>query len=299
MVGINDIKIGRDNMALTVFVPTDCISNCAFCTTKSMYKDMDINEKETLKKIKEVLIDFPDIKELVFTGGEPTLALNFMRKAIDCARSLRPDLFVYINTEYKINMTNFRNFCKEMMIDGVSISHHQNLISLNRKHEYRLLSKMTSVRLNHIMNRNTDKLIESRDIADLYNDCGVYLNVREDYRKLRLETFKDLKLDYYETDVHECDVCHTISYQTGDGVEFTYHKGLATSSIEKDGKLIINDIIVHPDGKLYSDWNDEEFKYSKLQGKKANVQIFDEFRPRVVESRTVEVPSSCGVKGRC
>jgi organic radical activating enzyme len=66
-----DYKIGRDNFALTIFMPVDCKNGCSFCTSK---KDYQVNKPDFTKvfdAISEIgRYDIP-FSDIVITGGEP------------------------------------------------------------------------------------------------------------------------------------------------------------------------------------------------------------------------------------
>ena len=83
--------IGRNNLALTIFVPFDCSNNCYFCTSKAGYRTNPPN----LRKVKEAIIDFftnyrYPITDVVFTGGERlTVVPESLPFGLDLGRYIR------------------------------------------------------------------------------------------------------------------------------------------------------------------------------------------------------------------
>ena len=50
-------KVGRGNLAVTVFVPYDCPNHCPFCTSKDDYKDTtEFSLDNILKSLEQVAL---------------------------------------------------------------------------------------------------------------------------------------------------------------------------------------------------------------------------------------------------
>ena len=65
-----DVWFGRNNLALTVFVPFDCANNCRFCTSKALYSNSDTSVESVEYQMRRVLNEFRyPIRDIVFTGG--------------------------------------------------------------------------------------------------------------------------------------------------------------------------------------------------------------------------------------
>ena len=90
--------IGRSNFALTVFVPSDCPRDCAFCTSKQMYKEHGPFDRESAIVSALTYLEKVNrnnrIRDVVFTGGEPMTDIESLRLMI----GMVPHKNVYINT---------------------------------------------------------------------------------------------------------------------------------------------------------------------------------------------------------
>lgn len=150
-----EYKVGRGNLACTIFVPFDCNNNCPFCTSKIMYKELGDNVSlEKILWLISLLNDNPNIKEYVITGGEPFANLEMLDKIIDCME--KP---IYINTTLPrvsdkgiIDIINYIN--TKDKISGVNISRH---IGFNFKgvasiDEIKCITK--PIRINTVINKN-------------------------------------------------------------------------------------------------------------------------------------------------
>lgn len=78
------LKVGRTNLALTVFVPVDCKNNCPFCTSKKNYTTHKPDGKAMTAAINGLMdtkaFAFPDV---VITGGEPFADPELLKDLID------------------------------------------------------------------------------------------------------------------------------------------------------------------------------------------------------------------------
>lgn len=248
------IKFGRDNIALTVFVNKDCSRDCAFCSTKQYYNDILMTAGEGVERVNLILSKYKDIKELVFTGGEPMKAIPFMKHLIDVAREVRPDIKVYINTELKeLNVDEFYEFLLEKSVDGISISRH-GLGPLREKEVqgYEIFGRVTRVRLNHMF-RGVKSLPFIESLEPQHNFT---INAREDYREITRDDLdkKNLGSLYKQVGVTSCSVCRTYEYLNGNGAVFSYHLGMASGSIERHGYTEVNDVVIKPTGAVMLDW---------------------------------------------
>ena len=254
---------GRNNLALTVFVPYDCPNHCPFCTSKPLYAGA--NAKNVEYQLKRVLGEFRyPIKDVVFTGGEPMADVGHLAKLIDTV----PGRYnVYINTclteDHLYDFVALVNKCDK--IKGVNVSRHGESYGEDRKllhgiagdDAVRLFKK--PVRINCVVcDQNIDAVIER------WQGTNVNLCFRKDYRIPQTQTelhnlYEPFMLDlvargfrYYN---HvQCNVCDTTRFEH-DGFMVTYHKGLQHSSILTGDVLELNDIIINPDGHVAYDWD--------------------------------------------
>ena len=44
---------GREDLSVTVFIPTDCTNNCRFCTSKASYSEKKPDLKKVIYSIKD------------------------------------------------------------------------------------------------------------------------------------------------------------------------------------------------------------------------------------------------------
>lgn len=264
-----NFKIGRDNLALTVFVPFDCKNNCKFCTSKESYKHkrptVD-NVKYQMKRVFEKF-DYP-IKDVVFTGGEPTEDIEGLKAMIDIV----PDRFnVYINTTFpKKNANEFIwlvNDCDK--ISGVNISRHfrsyeedcKHFFDISEDNEIRKFVK--PVRINCVLNDQNAEDIEA--ILERWKCYGATLHFRQDYRFTNSD---DLHNPYNEFSMKlielgceynwhtQCNVCDTTAF-TRCCSDVVFHKGLESSAVWLSPDVLeINDLIIMQDGSFRIDWAD-------------------------------------------
>lgn len=256
---------GRDNLALTVMVPWDCENNCEFCPSKKLYQE----KKGCLEAVKEKMryvfnrLNAP-IRDVVFTGGEPT---ENVKELAELIRLVPDDKNVYINTTLpEKNTIDFAAMVnKEPKIKGINISRHavyqekelfKNVIPDSG---IKLLIKKP-VRINCVL-----KDQEIMKVVERWRGRDVELNFRRDYTKEMTKEelhfpYDDVveKLMYYGYKYHSssrCHVCDTVKFEK-DGMIVAYHKGLQRSSIHTLIALEINDLIIDQTGKLMYDWED-------------------------------------------
>ena len=269
----NEMKLiaGRNNLAVTLFVPWDCGNNCPFCTTKQEYKDQSnfslINQIITLLKIWCV----DDVKDVVITGGEPLANIDGLKELLTAIYSMATlkKKKIYINTSmhdldgrdaesYLQFFTQFKD-----VIKGVNVSEH---ISFNLAKGNGILLDILHlckipVKLNCVL---TGK--------ERYNDLFEFvykwqkqvdtISFRKDYRAVRTDDelraedatllmLKDIWGDYTSGG---CEVCNDDVFKGG---KVHYHRGKESTLIDEKTCLIVNDIIVKQDGSLYLDWGNQ------------------------------------------
>lgn len=264
---MNIIK-GRNNFALTVFVPSDCPYNCSFCTSKGMYKN-PFNRKQALESACEMLkkyADSPVISDVVFTGGEPMMDIEGLQRMID----LVPNKNVYINTLLlEHNLGEFVQLVNNTpQVKGISVSRHGVSRAMDIV-EWKTLNApddsvsaiQKNVRINIVLPYNSKVLdregwrVWAQDILERWEPYGnVSVNFRADYTTVypeSLHLFTDnfmqgLASKYQLLGRTYCDVCDTSVFKWTDNRVFTYHRGLEHSSIQIGDTLIVNDAIMRP-----------------------------------------------------
>ena len=259
-----NITFGRENLALTVFVPFDCTNNCPFCTSKEVYrmhKPSMHNVKYQLKRFFEKY-NYP-IKDVVFTGGEPMADVAGLRELID----LVPSKYnIYINTTFtKRNLQGFVNLVNGCdKIKGVNISRHTEtyeqdcalLCDIATDEQINMFKK--SVRINCV--------VSNQDIAQVIarwkgTKARLYFrknfNIEQDFTELHNPydelTLKLLTIGFKFRSHTQCNVCDTTVFEK-EGQIVAYHKGLKNSSILSGEYLEINDLIIDQTGTFTFDW---------------------------------------------
>lgn len=254
---------GRDDLAVTIFVPWDCQNNCKFCTSKKEYSmctlDME-KTKESIRKLNSLGYD-----KFVFTGGEPFADLNRLKELMEL---IDEDKTVYINTTLPTlnGIDNVDYINDEKRIKGISVSRHsENTVQLKNIFSDAILHLIHKpIRINSLIDENLDY----KDMIDRYSKFeGVTLNLRVDYRyttKFSLRQIEGIGEElFFDTDytlVYSggCNVCHNFEFvRLSDGFRVQYHKGLEQSSFKVEDTIFYNDIIVKPNGSIYYDWDNK------------------------------------------
>ena len=265
--------IGRNNLALTVFVPWDCSNNCPFCTSKESYSRKVPSFQNVAYQLKRIM-DFSSypIRDVVFSGGEPMENVEKLKELIDLVPDNRD---VYINTSFiRKNMDDFITLVNNTeKIKGVNISRHfdtflaDDAFLCNIAPDYCIDKIQKPVRINCVLDDvgKIDKIIER------WSDyIGVEVSFRKDYTSPLTE--KELHNPYDPVPMAlinmgfkflshtQCNVCDTSRFINKDGFVAQYHKGLKNSSIREGGDLEFNDLIIEQDGFFTYDWgvNDPE-----------------------------------------
>ena len=253
--------VGRSNLAATVFVPYDCKNNCSFCTTKHEYAD---TSKFSIKKIKDqlkVINKMPDVRDVVFTGGEPFANIKLLDEMIQVVSN---DKYIFVNTTLPFDTAeeavDYINSSKR--INAVNISRHIDKI-ISKKSDLLFKKIKKSIKINCVVFRKYSDS-EIIDFIEEYKDNNRNISFRADYRtinKSNLSTLDDpffqqlasLGLTYLGSS--GCSVCNTDSFLTKDGFEVSYHRGIENSALKVGETVMVNDLIIKQDGSLYYDWN--------------------------------------------
>ena len=280
-----NIHLGRNNLSATIFVPSDCTNNCKFCTSKESYHKRKPNLEKVLKKIKKLnKIDW--IHSFVLTGGEPFADLDILQKILDTISSKKQ---VYVNTTLPTNRyteNELANFINGSRIDCINLSRHCDTSEKDKMFfsEYiaqdHIVSKLKKpVKVNSIIKKDTN----IKKVLDRWcKYSNVFVSFRADYRDITKASLKDLQDDITLAILNTnkvkylshggCDVCFDVNFCYKDTFYFSYHRGMEHSSILFGDELIINDVLVSQDGKLYYDWNQN--KDVKLHIKKKQFIVY-------------------------
>lgn len=272
-----NFSVGRENFALTVFVPYDCTHNCPFCTTKCLYKNT-IDTQEVNKQICDILskaASSPIITDIVFTGGEPMADLDALEKFI----KLVPKKNVYINTN--LLKEGFFRFVKlvnkSANVKGISVSRHcrtEAEEATDQVEDWCIEAFEKNIRVNCVL----DHKMKPAEVSDFMEDVlsrwsgkNVTVNFRADYQHVTHDNLhsldhplvKQMISGYDYVSRSGCMVCDTMSFvDPVRHVPLTFHRGLQLSSLDMKTMTIVNDAIFMPDKdgdwKLFYDWDGKE-----------------------------------------
>jgi hypothetical protein len=215
--------------------------------------------KETLRKLVKKI----EIKDIVFTGGEPTANPKLLAELVEIAKYKN----VYINTT--LPKENFFA-CLEIFnggnVNGVNISRHFDTFAKDSRAFHDIVDDWTikgiqvPVKINVVLNEKTS-VTELQNCINRWKDHpNVTVCFRRDFRKITPENlhvlYSDPLLDWlienYEFQDHTfCDVCDTVTFKD----RIAFHRGLLHSSVQVGNTVIVNDIIVFPDGFVSYDWD--------------------------------------------
>ena len=257
-------KIGRNNLAATIYVPYDCDNNCPFCTSKIEYRQHFPNVGRIVQALKS-LVDNPLIQDIVFTGGEPLANMTILKMLVDITRNKGKNVF--INTTFPKDSHDFL-FCllEEGNVSGINISRHESSYEQDSKLFYNiapdwLISKISvPVKINAVVTNADSFITKLPTIINRWNKPNIRLCIRHDFRTTTFTNLHTLTddpiLNYliqnYSFESHTfCDVCDTVNFEEG----ISYHRGMEHSSIKIGDTVIVNDIIVFPDGFIAYDWD--------------------------------------------
>lgn len=257
-------KIGRNNLAATIYVPYDCDNNCPFCTSKIEYRQHFPNIGRIVKALKS-LVDNPLIQDIVFTGGEPLANMTILKMLVDITRNKGKNVF--INTTFpKDSHNSLFHLLEEGNVSGINISRHESSYEQDSKLFYNiapdwLISKISvPVKINAVVTDVDSFITKLPTIINRWNKPNIRLCIRHDFRTTTFTNLHTLAddpiLNYliqnYSFESHTfCDVCDTVNFEEG----ISYHRGMEHSSIKMGDTVIVNDIIVFPDGFIAYDWD--------------------------------------------
>jgi hypothetical protein len=235
------------------------------------------------------LIDF-GISIFVLTGGDTLEDLTVTKQIVDEIRNYKSTenkkRMIYVNTNFPIGIRYEDKSVEEKIsfinenLNGFSFSlrfsddyGYSSNVDL-KDTEIKILNKINiPFRINLVLDDNfyldnLDKTLSRLKYKLKGNDKYVF-NLREDFRKTTNETlherdevFKYLFKKYKFINHEECNVCNVDVFLDNDNIPILYHKGLMFTLFKLSRhKYEVNDIIIHPNGKIYFDWNfNEEFK---------------------------------------
>lgn len=283
---------GRNNLALTVFVPYDCDNNCAFCTSKINYTLSRPSEKDVIYQMKRIFekYNFP-ITDVVFTGGEPTANIETLSELIDLVPD---DKHIFINTTLpETNLLKFSKLVNENdKVCAVNISRHEETYVEDAAlmngicYDEQLDVIKKPIRINCVIKKQNLSRILIR-----WSKYPHEISFRKDFN-IRT-TQEQLHSPYDKTALFliengfkfkshtQCNVCDTTIFERA-GQMVQYHKGTKKTSIRRGDTIEINDLIIFQDGRFGYDWegNSLEVKDELLcQFQKPVIPTYPTFHP--------------------
>lgn len=261
-------KVGRDNLALTVFIPQDCGNNCPFCTSKEEYRTCPPDISAVLTSIQKFIDARVKIPDIVITGGEPFANLDVFKKVLNKVIRIQHN-HIYVNTTFPYeNREEILSFLRsDSYITGINISRHINDVFSERVSGRLTLKRIRKpVRINCVIGDDTTD-DEIKNFVNQYHEIGE-INFRADYTTITPESLHSfshplfIKLDEIYGYVRKsmCNVCDSCNFRYRDhglahGIHL--HRGVENSHIEFGRWTEINDIIIKQDGEIRYDWKPE------------------------------------------
>lgn len=284
-----NIKSGRDNLALTVFVPWDCTKHCNFCTTKVLYKEEPASIRKIKSRIKSVLSKVSSIKDIVISGGEP---LDNLQSLYDIIKDIDKTKYnVYVNTSFPKVDSESEIFQRVLhIVDGFNVSRHYG-------HNYAdfctfdeiiyAVSFNAKIRINILLNDHIQDMVDKDNFLSYIEDIKRYdyfdIQLRANYLKtstvLDQSTFTlkdnddstskyliDTYANTYSTNVHisGCNVCNSVCVVYNGYNTISFHKGVKSTLIDKSTYYEVNDVIIFPNGDVKLDWTGQVVDVKKI-----------------------------------
>lgn len=167
---------------VNVFFPQDCGNNCPFCTTKSWYKDTNINK--WWQSLIKVMSSEPDI--VIITGGEPLSNRQLLEEAVFLIRKLgKENLELYINTSPTEEMMDYRLFSFiNKNFNGLNFSAH-NISRTDALLRSFIDCLEIPIRINYVLPENVDLLLIEDIITHFFNYVEMIKDAEKVFQSLR------------------------------------------------------------------------------------------------------------------
>lgn len=318
-----EIKSGRVNLALTVFVPWDCTKHCSFCTTKSLYKKELASIRKIKSRMKSVLSKVSSIKDIVISGGEPLDNLDSLYQIIKDVDKTRYN--VYVNTSFPKVDTNNEVFNKILsIVDGFNVSRHycHNYSDFSSFDE--IIAAVTSnarVRINILLNDHIQDMTDKDKFLEYIEDIKRYdyfdIQLRANYLKTSTGTNSTFTLkdnddkttkylidtygNNYCTNVYisGCNVCNSVLVVYNGYNTISFHKGVKSTLIDNSTYFEVNDVIIFPDGDIKLDWDGQPIDLKKIRDLDNRTTVTIKSKPKREPScyNTEPILANCGGRG--
>ncbi len=275
---MNKKFITRKNGAtVTIFAPYDCNNSCPFCVNKKDYKnneDFSFNLEKVIESIN--LMDSITPKcDFVITGGEPLASRRKLKKILDTIlhqNNNGSNHNVFINTTYPYNIEDVK-FLNSFhgLINEINISRH--LSPFLKEGDDSLIAKLElSVRINCVV-LSKYEVPKIKDFIKRFNFNNVSgIQLRDDYIDVKWDNLFNIReneiflavvkeLAGHDVIFPEQYIKSIESFRWNAEFDTEYkpiwfHRTMHQSKLEYDEYVEINDIIIHPNGKIFDDWNE-------------------------------------------
>lgn len=191
--------------------------------------------------------------------------MTILKMLVDITRNKGKNVF--INTTFpKDSHDSLFYLLEEGNVSGINISRHESSYEQDSKMFYNiapdwLINRISvPVKINAVVTNVDSFITKLPTIINRWNKPNIRLCIRHDFRTTTFTNLHTLTddpiLNYliqnYSFESHTfCDVCDTVNFEEG----ISYHRGMEHSSIKMGDTVIVNDIIVFPDGFIAYDWD--------------------------------------------
>ena len=301
---------GRDNLAVTIYVPYDCPNNCPFCTSKKMYDEKKGSLYNICTAIGRLSNYYVPYKEVVITGGEPTANIELLRKMVSYIPNGKR---IFINTT--VLSKTYDEFVAYLLspagrrISGVNISRHaasydeelNTLAHIVTDEQIEFLAKIIPIRINCVLTPDTDK----DAIISRWHGKNVEVSFRADFTTIHTDEELHSPYDKHATELANkykyightgCNVCDTLLFKNKN-MSIRYHRGKEHTLITNNQEIEFNDIIIFPNGTISLDWDDNEENQNHAKNMMEHYYQYSWNRPSV--SYDMSTFHGCGGSSSC
>jgi molybdenum cofactor biosynthesis enzyme MoaA len=242
----------------SIIVNNECNLNCSYCSGLSPHD----RSNDSFKALKDSLDDKPEfIRQCSITGGEPSLYCG-IEQILNMVKG-RFDKVVYTTNGYNIKQILPM---MEGVVDHLNLSHHEDI---DAPHLNSICNQANGlgidVTLVNVVLKNNLTLANVFDAVGFVKKAGgSAITYRRDIFDNKLVFNKvayELLEIYVPVEEGSCASCKSVSFLIG-GIKVTFKSSLLRpSDVHKE----VFELIVHPDGRTYTDWKGEKL-YSKYSG---------------------------------
>ncbi|MCP4912227.1 MAG: radical SAM protein [Oligoflexia bacterium] len=174
--------IHRYNNRLLVIPTSTCPVICRYCFRKNELYDGTFVDRDSLERIKNYLIDHPEVEEVIFSGGDPfILSTSVLRKytdiikEIDSVKNIRFHTRTFITIPERMDI-ELLDYLEGIIshFENVTIIHHINHVSELDEDILDVLSKMRRLPLHQFSQSVLLKNVNdtSKDLIELFKSLA-------------------------------------------------------------------------------------------------------------------------------